>query len=58
MNKEKIISFLMMLILEKTHKALQILGESENEFDDNPVRVCIKDIDYYARMIIERDGAK
>lgn len=55
MNKEKIISYLMMQTLEATRKALECL----NEWDLDKLellRTQIKNIEYYARMIIEKDG--
>lgn len=56
MNKEKIIQFLMMMILEAARKAVNILDEYNLE-DDQLLRVQLKNVDYYARMIIEKDGA-
>lgn len=57
MNKEKIVGFIMMLVIESTRKALNILDEYNLE-DDQLLRVQIQNIEYYARMIIEKDGAK
>ena len=52
MNEKKIISFLMSKIIEKTQKGLENI-EGPLVLDVDILKVCFKDIKYYAKMIIE-----
>lgn len=56
MNNKKIINYLMMQTLEATYKGLEILDDYNLE-DDVLLRVQLSNIEHYARMIIEKDGA-
>jgi len=56
MNEKKIVLYFMSKMIEKACD-IQTTLNHPTEIKHDYIRVCAKDIEYYARMIIENDGA-
>lgn len=58
MNEKKIVKFLMMKIIDKAQTGQDELNRPLREgdrIDETILSVCFKDVEFYARMILE-DG--
>ncbi len=57
MNEKKIVLYFMSKMIEKAQD-IQTTLNHPREIKHDYIRVCAKVIEYYARMIIEKNGAK
>lgn len=55
LNEKKIVKYLMMDLIDESNKAYNNLS-GQDGIDCDLLRICLENIKYIAKMIIEKDG--